>query len=93
MEVEEEGFTGRGTLLIDRDGGRGVGGSEVVVLALGSSRETRDATELPNARHLLSAPSEDLVWVALVADIPDQSIKGRVKDMMDGNRELNRAEV
>ena len=41
----------------------------------------------------VTPPGQDLVRVALVADIPDQPVFRRVEDGMEGDGQLDRAEV
>jgi len=68
-------------------------GPEGVVLALAALREARDAAELAQRGHALAAAGQDLVRVALVADVPDQAVARRVEDVVQRDRELDRAEV
>ena len=42
---------------------------------------------------LLAAPGEELVRVALVPDVPDHGVAGRIEDPVDGEGQLDHAEV
>jgi hypothetical protein len=46
-----------------------------------------------SAGHALAAAGEDLVRVGLVADVPDQAVFRRVEDVVQGDGQLDRAEV
>ena len=76
-----------------RDAGRRMGGAEGVVLALAALREARDAAELAQRRHALAPAGQDLVRIGLVAHVPHQPVVRRVEDMVQRDRELDRAEV
>ena len=67
--------------------------AEGVVGALATLRETRDATVHAQALHALAAAGQYLVRVALVADVPDQTVFRRVEDGMQGDGQLDRAEI
>ena len=67
--------------------------AERVVDALLAPRESGDAVLLAQPRHLFAAPGEDLVAVGLVADVPDDLVLGRAEHVMQGDGELDRAEV
>ena len=76
-----------------RDRGRRVRGAEGVVLALVAAREARDAAELAQRRHPVLAAGEHLVRIGLVADVPDEAVVRRVEDVVQRDRQLDRAEV
>ena len=67
--------------------------AEGVVGALDAPREARDAVLHAQPRHAFAAPGQHLVGVALVADVPDQAVVGRIEDVVQGHREFHRAEV
>ena len=75
------------------DGGGRVGGAEGVVAALGALREAGDAAVLAQAGHRLAAAGEHLVGVGLVAHVPDDAVVGGVEDVVQGDREFDRAQV
>src|SRR5215472_6988390 len=68
-------------------------GAEGVVITLGAARKSRDATPLPQGGHALAPPGQNLVRVALVADVPDDAVARRVEDVMQRDGELHRAKV
>jgi hypothetical protein len=55
-----------------RDRGRGMGGAERVVFALGALGEAGEAAALAQRADAVAAAGEDLVRIGLVADVPDQ---------------------
>ena len=76
-----------------RDGGGRVRRAEGVVLALAALGKPDSRPELAQRRHRLAAAGEDLVRVGLVADVPDDAVVGRVEDVVQRDRQLDRAEV
>src|ERR1700681_2451635 len=68
-------------------------GAERVVFALRPLGEARKAAALSDGTDAVAAPGENLVGVALVADVPDQPVMRRVEDMVQRNRELHDAEA
>ena len=68
-------------------------GAEGVVLALVAARKAGDAAELAQRGHALAPAGQDLVRIGLVAHVPDQPVVRRVEDVMQRDRELDRAEV
>ena len=76
-----------------RQGRRGVAGVEGVVRALLAGGEAEQAVELAEAAEPVPPPGEDLVGVALVADVPDELVPGRVEDVVEGQGQLDDPEV
>ena len=74
-----------------RDRGRRMGGTERVVFAFGSLGETGQAAALAERADAVATPSQDFVRIGLVADVPDQTVAWRVKNMMNGDREFDHA--
>ena len=70
-----------------------MGRTKMVVLTLHAPWKARNAIKLSKARHLVASAGKDFVRVTLMTDIPDQPIKGRLKDMMYRNREFDRTQV
>ena len=58
-------------------------GPEGVVFALGALGETRQPAALAQGADAVAPAGQDLVRVALVADIPDQLVARRVEDGVD----------
>ena len=73
--------------------GAGVAGSVAVVLALGAEHEAVEAAGLADGLKTVAAAGEDLVDVGLVADVEEDLVLGRVEDRMQGQSELDHAEI
>ena len=67
--------------------------AERVVLALVALGEAGQATALAQGTHAVASPCQDLVRIALVANIEDQLVIGRIEHGMDRHGELNDAEA
>src|SRR5690606_34425840 len=76
-----------------RDRGGRMRRAEGVVRRLVTFGKAADATELAQRGHALAPAGEDLVGIALVTDIPYQPVARRMKDVVERDRELDRAEV
>ena len=72
---------------------RRVGVLDDVVLGLGLARIAGQATLLPQGVEVGSATGEDLVDVRLVAGVEHDPVVRRVEDPMDGDGQLDHAEV
>ena len=66
--------------------GRGVAGAKGVVFALGALGEAGQAAALAQGADAIAPAGEDLVGVALVADVPDQPVARRVEHIMQRHR-------
>ena len=58
-----------------------------VVIAFRPLGNAAQAALLPQGPHLVPPPGDDLVRIALLADIPDQLVEGRVEDGMNRHRQ------
>ena len=67
--------------------------AERVVFRLAAFWETRQTAVLAHGVHLIFAAGQDFVRIALMADIPDQMVFGRVVHIMQCHRQLDRAQV
>src|SRR3546814_9965886 len=67
--------------------------AEAVVFAFGAQAERRKTAESADHFELGAAPSEDFVWVSLMADIPDDAVVRRVETHMQRQRQLDGAEI
>src|SRR3546814_11227320 len=67
--------------------------AEAVVFAFGAQAERRKTAESADRFELGAAPSEDFVWVSLMADIPDDAVVRRVETHMQRQRQLAGAEI
>src|SRR6266436_8709331 len=70
-----------------------MGSAERVIFALGAFGEARQAAALADRADTVAAPGQDFVRIALVADVPNQPVAGRIEDMMERNRQLHHAEA
>ena len=70
-----------------------VADAEGVVLALGAARERREAALVLDRLQPVATAGQHLVRIGLVADVPDQAVVRRVEDVMQGDREFDRAEA
>ena len=67
--------------------------AEGVVVTFAALGEARDAAMRAQAGHTFAASGKNLVGVGLMADVPDQPVMRRIEDVMQGNRQFDRAEV
>ncbi len=75
------------------DAGRRMRSTKVVVLALATPREPGQAVELAQAPHALAAAGEDLVRIALMTHVPNQTVIRQVEHVVDGHREFDRPQI
>ena len=73
--------------------GRGVAVLDPVVLGLGPRRVAGHAARLAQRREAVGAAGDDLVDVGLVAGVPQDDVVGRVEHPVQGQGELDDAEV
>ena len=78
-----------------RGGERGarVTGAEAVVLAFGAEHEAVEALGLADGVEAVFASGEQLVDVALVADVEDEAVAGSIEDVVHGDGQLDHAQV
>ncbi|MNS64699.1 hypothetical protein D3C72_978350 [compost metagenome] len=86
------GVAGGGEAKRRRNRGRGVGRAEGVVFALGPLGEARQAAALTQGADAVATPGQDLVRIALMADVPDQDVLGRLEHMVQGHGQLDHAQ-
>ena len=70
-----------------------MGRAERVIGALGALGEARQAPALAQGPDAVAPSGENLMWIGLMADIPDQAVGGRVENMVDGHRQLDHAQT
>ena len=75
------------------DGGRGVGRAEGIVFALAALGEARQAAALAQGADAVAPSGQDLVRIALVPDVPDQDVPGRLEHMMQRRGQLDHAQA
>src|SRR3569833_380542 len=68
-------------------------GAERIVIALAAFGEAGQAAAGAQRADAVAPSSENLVWIGLVADVPDQPVARRVEDVMDRGGELDHAEA
>ena len=66
--------------------------AEGVVLAFLAAGEAGEAAALAQRSHARAPAGQDLVRIALVADVPDQLVARRVEDVVDGHGQLDHAQ-
>src|SRR5439155_25323571 len=71
----------------------GMAGVEDVVLRLLALAKAGDAAVLADGRELFAADGDELVRIALVAGVEDDLVARRVEDPVQGQRQLDDAEV
>ena len=76
-----------------RDRGRGMGGAERVVFALGALGEAGEAAALAQRADAVAPAGEDLVRIGLVADVPDQAVARGVEHVVQRDRKLDHAQA
>ena len=67
--------------------------AERVVLAFLALRERREAVLLLDRRDAVAAAGQDLVRIALMADVPDEAVARRIEEPVQRDRELDDAEA
>src|SRR5690606_17692744 len=75
------------------DRGRRVAGAEDVILRLLAGQEAGQSNLRSNAGELLVAASQNLVWLALVADVPDQLVVRCIEYVVQRNRQFHDAKA
>ena len=70
-----------------------MGGAEGVVFAFGALGEARQAAGLAQRADAVAPSGQDLVRIGLVANVPDQTVSGRIEDPMQGDRQFDHAEA
>ncbi len=70
-----------------------VPGVQDVVLALGAVGETEQAALFADGKYPFPAAGDDLVGIALVADVPDDLVQRRVEDPMQGQGQVHGPQV
>jgi hypothetical protein len=66
-------------------------GPERIVFAFGTLGESGQAAALPQRADAVAPAGENLVRVGLVADVPNQPVGGRVKDVVERDCQLDDA--
>ena len=67
--------------------------AERVIGALGAFGKARKTVLHPQGADTVAAFGQDFMRVALVADVPDQLVLGRIKHRMDRDRQFNHAQT
>ena len=68
-------------------------GNKRVVRAFRGVGKAGQAAELPQRVKLIPAAGEQLVYIALVSDVPQDAVVGRVEDEMQRDGQLDHSEV
>ena len=93
MLVGAEAVAGSGHAERGGKGGAGVTRAVAVVLALTAEQETIQALVLANRGKAVETAGEELVDIALVADIEEKLVARRVEHTVQGDREFHDTEV
>ena len=64
---------------------------ERVVLALGALAEAGQAAGLTQGADAVAAAGQNLVWISLMADVPDQPVLGGIEHVMQGDGQFHHA--
>ena len=68
-------------------------GAKGIVRALFAIGEPRKAAGLAQGTNTITAPSQNLVRIGLVADVPNEAVVGRVKHPVERYRQLDDAKA
>ncbi len=68
-------------------------GTEAVVLGLAAHREARQTAALANRRKAIAPPGQNLMHVALMADVPNDPVGGQVQHLVQRERQLDDAQI
>ena len=93
MAVDALGASGQRHAQGRADGSAGVTNAETVVFGFGGLGKARKTLPLTQRRHGVAPTGEHLVWVALVADIPHQTVVGRIEQVVQGDGQFHRAQA
>src|SRR3546814_7643029 len=86
-------FVGNSKTQCGADRCRAMGCAERIIFAFGALGETGKPTPLPQGADAVAPPSENFVWIALMADIPDQPVMRCVENVMNGGGEFDHAKA
>src|SRR5439155_20225817 len=64
-----------------------------IMFAFGAQKETVEPAELPHCLETVETPGKHFVHVALMTHIHHKAVTRRVEHAMQGNRQLNHAEI
>ena len=67
-------------------------GAEGVVFALEALGETGEPAARAQRAYAVAAAGQNLVWIGLMSNVPDQSVARRVEHIMQSDRELDHPE-
>jgi len=70
-----------------------MGSAEGIVLALGPPGETGKAAALTQRPDPVAPTGHNFVRIGLMTDIPDQSVAGRIEDVMERNGQFDDAKA
>ena len=68
-------------------------GTVAVVLAFGAQHEAVESAGLADGREAIEAAGKNLVDVGLVADVEEDAVSRRIEDSVEGERQLDNAEI
>ena len=68
-------------------------GAERIVFTFRPFGEAGQAAALPESPDAIAPPGQNFVGIGLVADVPEETIAGRVEHVMEGDREFDDAKT
>src|SRR5262249_50251290 len=72
-----------------RDRSGGMRRTEGVVFALGALGEAGKPAALPQRPDAVATAGQDLMWIGLMADVPDQPVLRGIEHGVEGDRQLD----
>src|ERR1700722_11650698 len=76
-----------------RQGRTGMAGTVAVMLAFRAEKETVQALVLADGRKAIATPSQELMDIALMADIEQDLVRGGIEDSVQRDREFNHTQI
>ena len=70
-----------------------MGGAERIVFALATLGEARQAAALAQGADAVASSCQDLVRIALMPDVPDQDVLGRLEHMVQRRSQFDHAQA
>src|SRR6266480_5086732 len=66
-----------------------MGGTETVVFTFRALGEARQPAALAKGPNPLAAGGQNLVWISLVSNVPDQSVPRRIEEVVQGDGQFD----
>mmetsp|Transcript_5954 Transcript_5954/g.14411 ORF Transcript_5954/g.14411 Transcript_5954/m.14411 type:complete len:580 (-) Transcript_5954:153-1892(-) len=88
-----EDALGNGHALCRTDGRGRMAGTKGIVLALFALAKSRKSAQLPQSGKPIPAARQNLVGIALVGNVPNDIVRGHVKDIVQSDREFGHSQT